>query len=83
VPGELYDLASIVVPVPTKSDLPPMAIRMTSLPPSLPVEQIESWALRLKRVAANAGAALSGSRESSAPGAKPSQTGHRKGETRL
>jgi flavin reductase (DIM6/NTAB) family NADH-FMN oxidoreductase RutF len=83
VPGELYDLASIVVPVPTNSDLPPMAIRMTSLPPSLPVEQIESWALRLKRVAANAGAALSGSRESSAPGAKPSQTGHRKGETRL
>src|SRR5438309_1280761 len=49
VPGELYDLASIVVPVPTKSDLPPMAIRMTSLPTSLRAEQTESWAHRLIR----------------------------------
>src|SRR5260370_33674256 len=62
VPGELYDLASIVLPVPTKSDQPPIAIRMPSLPPSLPVEQIESCGLRLKRAAANAGAPLSGSR---------------------
>src|SRR5260370_27816560 len=69
VPGELYDLASIVVPVPTKSDLPPMAIRMTSLPPSLPVEQIESWSHPLPRVAATAVAAQPASREPYATGA--------------
>ena len=39
-----------------------MAIRMTGLPASLPTEQIESWADRLKRVAATAAAAMTGTR---------------------
>ncbi len=64
VPGELYDLASIVVSLPTKSDLPVLAIRMSSLPPSQPTQQIESWVHRLKQVAATAGTTLTGSRGS-------------------
>ena len=63
MPGELYCLASIVVPVPTRSDLRPMAIRMTSLPTPIPKDRIEFLVQRLKRVAANAGAALADSRE--------------------
>jgi DNA-binding IclR family transcriptional regulator len=62
LPGEHYDLASIVVPIPVKADLPPMAIRITGLPASRPAEQIESWVHRLKRVAAAAAAAMTGSR---------------------
>jgi flavin reductase (DIM6/NTAB) family NADH-FMN oxidoreductase RutF len=54
VPGERYDLAYIVVGVPTPAGQPPMALRMTGLPPSVPAEQIESWIDRLKRVAAAA-----------------------------
>ena len=54
VPGERYDLAYIVVGVPTPAGQPPMALRMTGLPPSLPAEQIESWIDRLKQVAAAA-----------------------------
>jgi len=55
LPGERYDLASIVVPVCPEADLPPMAIRMTGLPASLATQQIESWFQRLKEVAATAG----------------------------
>jgi flavin reductase (DIM6/NTAB) family NADH-FMN oxidoreductase RutF len=58
LPGHRYDLASIVVPISTKADLPPMAIRMTGLPASLPTEQIESLSGGLKRVAAAAAAAM-------------------------
>jgi len=54
VPGEGYDLAYVVVGVPTPAGQPPMALRMTGLPPSVPAEQIESWIDRLKRVAAAA-----------------------------
>jgi flavin reductase (DIM6/NTAB) family NADH-FMN oxidoreductase RutF len=54
VPGERYDLAYIVVVVPTPAGQPPMALRMTGLPPSVPAEQIESWIDHLKRVAAAA-----------------------------
>jgi flavin reductase (DIM6/NTAB) family NADH-FMN oxidoreductase RutF len=54
VPGERYDLAYIVVGVPTPAGQPPMALRMTGLPPFVPAEQIESWIDRLKRVAAAA-----------------------------
>lgn len=54
VPGERYDLAYIVVGVPTPAGQPPMALRMTGLPPSVPAEQIESWIDRLKQVAAAA-----------------------------
>jgi flavin reductase (DIM6/NTAB) family NADH-FMN oxidoreductase RutF len=60
LPGECYDLASIVVPISTRVDLPPMAIRMSGLPTSLPTEQIESWTRQLKRVAATAAAAMNG-----------------------
>jgi flavin reductase (DIM6/NTAB) family NADH-FMN oxidoreductase RutF len=60
LPGHRYDLASIVVPVPTKEGLPPMAIRVSGLPTSLPTEQIESWAHQLKQVAATAAAAVDG-----------------------
>jgi flavin reductase (DIM6/NTAB) family NADH-FMN oxidoreductase RutF len=60
-PGHRYDLASIVAPIPTEADLPPMAIRISGLPTPLWAEQIESWARQLKRVAATAAAALAGS----------------------
>lgn len=55
-PGQRYDLASIVVLVPTPTGLPPIALRMTGLPTSAPTEQIESWISALKRVAAGAAA---------------------------
>ncbi|MCZ4098698.1 flavin reductase family protein [Streptomyces sp. So13.3] len=59
-PGEQYDLASIVVPVPTSAELPTMAIRMAGLPAAVSAERIESWVDRLQQVAAAAGAAMSG-----------------------
>ncbi|MFC8453144.1 flavin reductase family protein [Kitasatospora sp. NPDC057223] len=62
LPGELYDLASIVAPVPTAPGLPPMAIRMTGLPASVTAERIESWVSRLKQVAAAAGTAMTAGR---------------------
>jgi flavin reductase (DIM6/NTAB) family NADH-FMN oxidoreductase RutF len=55
LPGERYDLASIVVHIPTRAGRPPMALRMTGLPESVPTEQIEDWIAALKRVAATAG----------------------------
>jgi hypothetical protein len=55
VPGQRYDVASIVVLIPTRADLPPMALRMSGLPASVPTEQIESWVHSLKG-AADAGA---------------------------
>lgn len=61
-PGELYDLASIVAPVPADADLPPMAIRMTGMRDSASVEEIESWVHRLKQVAGSVGAAMTGAR---------------------
>ncbi len=54
LPGQRYDLASIVVPISTKAELPPMAIRITGLPGSLPTQQIEAAIHRLKQVAATA-----------------------------
>ncbi|NDZ79300.1 flavin reductase family protein [Streptomyces sp. SID10853] len=57
VPGESYDLASIVVLIPTKADLPQMALRMTGLPGSAPAAQVESWIEGLKRVAQSVPAA--------------------------
>ncbi len=50
-PGQRYDLANIVVPLPTGPDQSPMALRMSGLPPSASTEQIESWIDRLKQVA--------------------------------
>lgn len=57
VPGHRYDLASIVVRVPTTAALPPIALRMTGLPTSTPTHQIETWINRLKQVATAAAAA--------------------------
>ena len=54
LPGHRYDIASIVVLIPTMKDLPPMALRMTGLPTSVPTEQVEEWLEALKRVAAAA-----------------------------
>ena len=56
IPGERYDLASIVVLVPTPAGLPPIALRMTGLPTGAPTEQVESWIAGLKRIAAAAAA---------------------------
>lgn len=56
LPGQRYDLASIVVRVPTTADQPPIALRMTGLPTAVPTEQIETWTDRLKQVAAAAAA---------------------------
>ncbi|MEE4545892.1 flavin reductase family protein [Streptomyces sp. V4-01] len=61
-PGALYDVASIVAPLPAVADLPPMAIRLTGLPAAAPAERIESWVGRLVRVAAAAGAAMTDTR---------------------
>jgi flavin reductase (DIM6/NTAB) family NADH-FMN oxidoreductase RutF len=56
VPGRRYDLASVVVLLPTTAELPPMALRMTGLPAAVPTEEIESWISGLQRVAAIAAA---------------------------
>ena len=60
VPGERYDLASIVVPVPTRADLPQLAIRFPGLPAAVPTEEIVLGARRLKGVGARAASAISG-----------------------
>jgi hypothetical protein len=54
VPGQRYDLASIVVPISTDADLPAMALRMTGLPQAVPTAQVEGWIHSLKEVAASA-----------------------------
>jgi len=54
VPGELYDLESIVVPVERISGYPPVAIRMTGFPGSVPSQQVEAWVDALKRLALSA-----------------------------
>ncbi len=54
VAGHRYDIATIVVLVPTKPGLPPMALRMTGLPQNAPADQVEAWIDSLKRVAARA-----------------------------
>lgn len=56
VPGETYDVASIVVLVPQVEGVPPMAVRLTGLPPAASTTQIEEWVQRLHEVAASAGA---------------------------
>jgi flavin reductase (DIM6/NTAB) family NADH-FMN oxidoreductase RutF len=70
LPGRRYTLASVVVPIssegnrppgpprPARADLPPMAIRITGLPASMPTEQIQAWTRRLRQVAAAAAAAM-------------------------
>lgn len=54
VAGERYDVASIVVLIPTSADLPRMAVRMTGLPPAATTTQIDSWVHGLQHVAAAA-----------------------------
>jgi flavin reductase (DIM6/NTAB) family NADH-FMN oxidoreductase RutF len=51
LPGERYDLENIVVSIPTREGVPPMALRLTGLPAAMPTEQIESWIDTLKKVA--------------------------------
>ena len=58
LPGERYDLASIVMLIPTAGQLPPMALRMTGLRASATTEQIEAWVRGLERVAGAAATAL-------------------------
>ncbi len=59
VRGQRYDVGSIVVPVPTTTGSPPLAIRMTGLPTSVGTQQIHTWVEKLKGVAATAGAKTS------------------------
>lgn len=51
VQGETYDLANIVVLLETKPGLPPMALRMTGLPPTASAGQIELWIDELNNIA--------------------------------
>jgi flavin reductase (DIM6/NTAB) family NADH-FMN oxidoreductase RutF len=59
-PGELYDLESIVVPIPLDATLPPMAIRISAIPRATPTAQVEAWIARLQQVAAAAAATMTG-----------------------
>ena len=52
VPGERYDLANVVVPLHTADGLPPMALRLTGLPPQATTEQINDWVQSLQQIAA-------------------------------
>ncbi len=51
VSGLTYDLATIVVLLPPRQGLPPMALRMTGLPQNAPTDQIESWIDSLRQIA--------------------------------
>lgn len=51
LPGHTYSLATIVVLLPPKQGLAPMALRMTGLPQEAPTEQIELWIDSLRRIA--------------------------------
>lgn len=57
VPGQHYDIESIVVRMPTPADAPPMGIRLTGLPRAASTEQVDLWVAGLKRVATAAGLA--------------------------
>ncbi|RFA13215.1 hypothetical protein B7R22_13675 [Subtercola boreus] len=61
VPGDNYDLASIVVLIPTRSTQPPMALRMTGLPESMPAERVQALIAGMKNVAL-AAASMTGAR---------------------
>lgn len=61
VPGQRYDLANVVVAIPTRPGQPPMALRMTGLPSDVSTEQIELWIRGLQRVAV-AASAVAGAR---------------------
>ncbi len=54
VPGKLYDLESIVVSVERIPGYPPVAIRMTGFPSSVPPQQVEAWVEALRRLAISA-----------------------------
>lgn len=62
VPGERYDLASVVVLIPTRITQPPMALRMTGLPVSMPAEQVLALIAGMKDVAQVA-ASIAGARQ--------------------
>ena len=50
VPGRTYDLATIVVLLKTAPGLPPMALRMTGLPPAASTAQVQTWIHGLQQV---------------------------------
>jgi len=54
VPGQRYDVESIVVPVSTPAEYPRIAVRMTGFASSVPAERVQAMVHGLKRVAANA-----------------------------
>jgi len=51
VDGEKYSLHSIVVPVPTPGDTPPIALRMASLPANADAELVKRWIADLQATA--------------------------------
>jgi flavin reductase (DIM6/NTAB) family NADH-FMN oxidoreductase RutF len=51
VPGQEYDIATVVVLLPPVPGRPSLAIRMTGLPQDASTDQIEAWIAGLKRVA--------------------------------
>ncbi len=50
IPGRNYDLATIVVMLPVREALPPMALRMTGLPQDASTTQVEKWIHSLQQV---------------------------------
>jgi flavin reductase (DIM6/NTAB) family NADH-FMN oxidoreductase RutF len=53
VADQHYDLATIVVLVPTAAGLPPMALRMTGLPRNASAEQVQDWIRAAQEVSAD------------------------------
>jgi len=53
-PGRRYDVASIVVLLPTPDGLPCMALRLTGLPVDATTADVEAWIAALRQVAAAA-----------------------------
>lgn len=51
IPGRRYDLANVVVPLPPRPGLPPMALRITGLPGGVETAQIDTWVRALERIA--------------------------------
>ncbi|GGF15648.1 flavin reductase family protein [Subtercola lobariae] len=53
VPGQTYDLASIVVPVPATPDQPTLTLRMTGMHPGASTDEVHTWISRLQQIAAD------------------------------
>ena len=68
LPGRVYDLASIVVSIPSGSNRPPMAVRLTGLPSTAPTQQVQLWIDRARTIAAIAGQRMATARTGSNAG---------------